>query len=87
MKRPDLAEIRKLVAAITANTTIYEGKEFLAIGGKYYPIPKNLTSEEFYQITKKLDEKHYQIEEDFFEKAPKMLLDLCAYIEELESRE
>ena len=87
MERPDLTKIRELVNTITANTTKPEGEECLAIGGKYYPIPKNLTSEEFYKITKKLEEKHYQIEEDFFEKAPKMLLDLCAYIEELESRE
>ena len=84
MKRPDLAEIRKLVDAMTANTTMHEGEECLVIGRKYYYVPKNLTSQEFYKIEEELVEKYDKEEDEFFEKVPKILLDLCSYIEELE---
>ena len=87
MKRPDLTKIRELVNTITANTTKPEGEECLRIGRKYYVLPNNMSREKFHKITEELTKIHYQIEEDFLEKAPEMLLDLCAYIEELESRE
>ena len=87
MKRPDLTKIRELVTTITANTTKPEGEECLRIGRKYYSLPKNITTEEFYKKTQEIEERHYREEEEFLAKAPKMLLALCAYIEGLESRE
>ena len=86
MNRPDLNKIRELVHTVMENTSPPEGESCLVFGKKYYVLRKNMSSQEFYKITEELTNTHYEKEEEFLEKTPQILLDLCAYIEELEKK-